>query len=73
MKSNLVVSSLGKTSDIHLSMAVDTKIIFSAEMDFRSSFTSPEFIAFDQDKVHNTLFITEVSGSLDIDIAVDIA
>ncbi len=68
-----IISLDGKTCKIDLSIMIDAEIVSMSQRNFRSSFSCSQLISLNNGQVDNTLFIAKVSGSLDIDIPLDIA
>jgi len=72
MDDDQVIAFPGKPQQIDLRIPVDPQIVFVAEVDLRPAVTGTKLVSLDQRKIDLALFKTQVSGSLDINIPIDV-
>jgi hypothetical protein len=72
MELDPVVSFPGQQGEFDLGVLADTEKVPMAEMDFGLTDLRPDLVSLDQGQVDLSLFVAEVRGSLDENVAADV-
>jgi hypothetical protein len=72
MKLDLVITSLGESGEIDLSVVIHPKIIFLAKMNFCSAFPCSQLVTLNNRQINSSFFIAQICTSLDEHISFDI-